>query len=105
MASHYPYEYDPYHAAEWATIEHASGVEPPPLPPPLDVEAAVRAGVQPLAGMSQSGHPVPACLAVAPLGGPLPVDVRPVLDSPLTAAVQLQGRVRRPRRPGFFGCR
>jgi hypothetical protein len=67
--------------AEWATIEHQTGVEPPPLPPPVNLAEAVAAATQETAGISQ-----PGTAAVA-------------MDYARTVPpIQLQGRVRHYRR-------
>lgn len=42
--------------AEWATIEHKTGVQPPPLPPPIDLAETVRAATHPTSGASWLGR-------------------------------------------------
>ena len=67
---------DPRLMADWATVEHATGVEPPAPPPAIDVAELLRQGTQETAGVSRQGS------------------TAYMIDQfPATPAVQLQGRV------------
>ena len=63
--------------AEWATIEHQTGVAPPPLPPPIDLSEIVSKAVQEGSGVSRLGTTAFA-----------------LDNSSVTPALQLRARVR-----------
>lgn len=64
--------------AEWATIEHQTGVEPPPLPPPINIAEIVKEAVQDASGVSRAE-----------------VTAFAIDSSPVTPALQLRARVSR----------
>jgi hypothetical protein len=82
--------------AEWATIEHETGVEPPPLPPPLELVEAVREATQEASGVSVLGTTA-AVLDSSAVVPPLQLRAR-VRPSPVTGP-RLPVAATAPRRP------